>query len=70
MYQQSRKLLIFLVVLFLAVQITCIVIAVVDDTGTHLLLGMLQLWIKDWSAPADETNTRGVHPLWHTSVCR
>jgi len=35
MYQRSRKMLIFLVVFFLAVQIACVVLSIMQMTGGH-----------------------------------
>jgi len=35
MYQRSRRMLIFLVVFFLAVQIVCIVVAIMETTDGH-----------------------------------
>jgi len=51
MYQRSRKILIFLIAVFLAVQIPCVVLIVLmQNTGGHLLGRKLQLRIKYLSA--------------------
>jgi len=50
MYQRSRRMLVVLVLFFLAVQIACIVLNVLLITGGHLSGGELQLRIKYLSA--------------------
>jgi hypothetical protein len=48
MYQRSRKMLIFLVAIFLGITIACVGITA---TGTsHTIGGKLESWIKDISA--------------------
>jgi hypothetical protein len=45
MHQRSRKVLIFLVVVFLAIHIACIVIGTIDIM--YVAEGTLQLWTED-----------------------
>ena len=50
MYQRSRKMLTFLVVFFLAVQVACVVLSVMQNTGGHFSGCKLQSQVKYLSA--------------------
>ena len=50
MYQRSRKMLIFLVVVFLAIQTASVLISIIQDTGGRISGGKHQLRITDLSA--------------------
>src|SRR5882757_8231233 len=77
MYQRSRRMLIFLVVIFLAVQITSAsVIITILSTG-YISGGKLRLCAQNFSASAYNMNIRGVCPLgrsfmqlWRSGRCR
>ncbi|KIK31453.1 hypothetical protein CY34DRAFT_19904 [Suillus luteus UH-Slu-Lm8-n1] len=53
MYQRSRPMLIFLVIIFLAVNIACVVLSAI---------GLKNISAAHW------TNTRGADTLWHPYV--
>ncbi|KAG2036748.1 hypothetical protein BDR03DRAFT_434114 [Suillus americanus] len=63
MYQRSRKILIFLIVTFLAVNIFNGVVGVM--TTMHISGGMLNCGCQKY---ASLMNTRGSHSLWHLSM--
>jgi hypothetical protein len=66
MNQQSRKMLIFLVVVFLGVQITCgVITAFTDSRGTG---GKLWSYMTEVHQAHHATNTRGVDPFRKLSV--
>jgi hypothetical protein len=62
MYQRSRKMLVFIVVTFLAVTIACGIIAAVGSS--YLTWGRLLLLMKDESYQAYLTNARGARARW------
>src|ERR1700709_854783 len=66
MYRRSRKMLIFLIAIFLALTIASGVILAIMTS--HASSGELQLRLKDFSATAYGMNTRRVHPLRHLHV--
>jgi len=66
MYQRSRKMLIFLLLFFLAFQIAACVMAGIHGMGVSY--GKLRLQISDLCASGYRTNIRGVHLLWRLSV--
>jgi len=66
MYQRSRKVLIFLVVIFLAITIINVVIAAIITT--QITGGKLWLCMKCLGASGSFENTRGIRSLRHLSV--
>jgi hypothetical protein len=66
MYQQSRKMLVFLIVIFLAIQITCVVITAIQVRYTSA--GKLQLWIQSLSESDSSDEFRGGHHFRHAYV--
>lgn len=66
MYQQSRKILVFLVVIFLIITSACGVIAAIGSRYT--VGGEFDYSRKTWVREAHQTNTRGAHPFRKPSV--
>jgi len=61
MYQQSRKVLIVLVITFLAIRIANAVMVAIEMVQTSG--GQLSLCIKYSSASSSSANTRGIYSL-------
>ncbi|OJA16509.1 hypothetical protein AZE42_10052 [Rhizopogon vesiculosus] len=66
MYQRSRKILVFLVVIFLAIQIACVVLSGIHVRYTSA--GELQLWIQNLSGSDSSGEFRGGYHLRHAYV--
>ena len=66
MYQRSRKMLVFLLVIFLATQIAACVMAGMQDMNVSA--GKLRLHISDLYASGYRANIRGVYLLRRPSV--
>jgi hypothetical protein len=65
MYQGSRTMLIFLVIIFLAINIACAVLTAI--ALKYVGLGKFYL-LSDLQNTAHWTNTRGADTLWHPYV--
>jgi len=65
MYQRSRQMLVFLVVTFLAVQVTCGVLSAIASRGTS----SGKLWFyASWAHQVYDMSIRGRYPLWCSHV--
>ena len=67
MYQRSRQMLIFLVVTFLAIQIICGVLGIIEGIG-YISGGKLWLYSQHWAHQAYDMNIRGVCHLRRSCV--